>query len=89
MSEVLYIGQVARSSPTRLSLWHFVVSLCLTILCGASPSTARAQSSLPATDFQPGQQFPEVVLPSLKDGQPISITEFSGKKLIFPIFASW
>jgi hypothetical protein len=89
MSAVLYIGQVARSRSTRLSLWHFVVSLCLTILCGVSTSTARAQSSLPATDFHPGQQFPEVVLPSLKDGQPMSITEFRGKKLILQVFASW
>jgi hypothetical protein len=89
MSEVLYIGQVAPFSSTRMSLWHFVASLCLTILCGASPSTARAQSPLPATDFQPGQQFPEVVLPSLKDGQPMSITEFRGKKLILHVFASW
>jgi hypothetical protein len=89
MSAVLYIGQVARSSSTRLSLWHFVVSLCLTILCGASTSTALAQSSLPATGFHPGRQFPEVVLPSLKDGQPMSITEFRGKKLILQVFASW
>jgi len=89
MSEVLSIGQVAPSSFTRLSLWHFVVSLCLTILCGASPSTARAQSSLPAPGFQPGQQFPEVVLPSLEDGQPMSITQFHGKKLILHVFASW
>ena len=89
MLEVLFIGQVARSSFTRLSWWHFVASVCLTILCGASPSTARAQSSLPATDFHPGQQFPEVVLPSLKDGQPMSITEFRGKKLILQVFASW
>ena len=58
MLEVLFIGQVARSSFTRLSWWHFVASVCLTILCGASPSTARAQSSLPAADFQPGQAIP-------------------------------
>jgi len=50
---------------------------------------ACAQSSLPAADFQPGQQFPAIVLPSLKDGQPMSITQFRGKKLILHIFASW
>ena len=90
MSEVLSIGQVAGStSSTRLSLWHFVAALCLTIVYSACPSTARAQSSLPATDFHPGQQFPEVALPSLKDGQPMSITEFRGKELILHVFASW
>jgi len=76
-------------SSTRLALWHLVASLCLTIVCGASTSTARAQSSLPAADFQPGQQFPAIVLPSLKDGQPMSIMQFRGKKLILQVFASW
>jgi hypothetical protein len=79
----------ARSKSSRLALRRLVASLCLTIVCGASSSTTHAQPSGPATGFQPGQKFPEIVLPSLKDGQPMSITQFRGKKLILHIFASW
>ena len=39
--------------------------------------------------FKVGQPFPDIVLPALKNGQPGSVTDFRGQKLILHIFASW
>ena len=33
--------------------------------------------------------FPEIVLPDLYTGEPRSITEFRGKKVLLHVFASW
>jgi hypothetical protein len=40
-------------------------------------------------ELKVGQPFPEIVLPSLEDSRPSSITQFRGQKLIVHIFASW
>jgi hypothetical protein len=66
-----------------------ILPLLVASLFAAIPSTARAQSSLPPVGFHAGQKFPEVVLPSMTDGQPMSVTQFRGKKVILHIFASW
>jgi len=39
--------------------------------------------------FEVGHTFPNLVLPSLEDGQPMSLAQFRGQKLILQIFASW
>ena len=36
-----------------------------------------------------GEPFPNLVLPSIDDGQPRSIAEFRGQKLVLQVFASW
>jgi len=36
-----------------------------------------------------GEAFPLVLLPSLEDGEPVSIAEFKGDKLVLHIWASW
>lgn len=36
-----------------------------------------------------GEPFPSIELPSLRDGKPMSIAHFRGKKVILQIFASW
>ena len=36
-----------------------------------------------------GQPFPDLVLPSINDGQPMSITDFRGQKIVLHVFASW
>jgi hypothetical protein len=38
--------------------------------------------------FAPGTPFPDIVLPSIENGQPTSIADFRGKKVLFHIFAS-
>ncbi len=53
------------------------------------PGNASTQFSLPATQFEVGQVFPDVVLPRLEDGAPGSLAQFRGKKVILHIFGSW
>jgi hypothetical protein len=38
---------------------------------------------------RPGEAYPSLVLPSLADGAPLSITHFRGKKVLLLQFASW
>ncbi len=39
--------------------------------------------------FQVGEAFPDLVLPSLENGRPLSLAHFRGKKIIRHVFASW
>ncbi len=58
----------------------------------ALPCKARAagiNSGPGATQLAVGEMVPNIVLPSLKDGRPVSLGQFRGKKLILHIFASW
>ena len=52
------------------------------------PTMTAAQNS-PGLPFQEGDVFPEIRLPSLKDGSPMSVADFRGQKLVLHIFASW
>ncbi len=36
-----------------------------------------------------GKAFPAIVLASLADGEPMSIRDFRGEKVVLHIFASW
>jgi hypothetical protein len=45
--------------------------------------------SASSAPFQIGQKFPSILLPSLEDGQPLSVQQFHGEKVLLPIFASW
>jgi hypothetical protein len=66
---------------------HFHSSTLLAaIICGTLVSFMTATS---AGELKSGQPFPDLVLPTLKNGEPASLSEFHGKKLILHIFASW
>ena len=39
--------------------------------------------------FSVGEPFPDLVLPSLEDGRPVSIAHFQGTKVVLHVFASW
>ncbi|MFQ5926812.1 MAG: TlpA family protein disulfide reductase [Terriglobia bacterium] len=52
-------------------------------------NTASTEPARPATGFKVGQVFPNLALPSLADGRPLSLADFRGQKLILHIFASW
>ncbi len=54
----------------------------------AAPSPAAAPEPL-TTGLEVGQLFPAIALPSLKDGRPVSIADFRGKKVVLQVFASW
>ncbi len=41
------------------------------------------------TGFQVGEPFPDMLLPSLADGQPRSLADFRGRKVVLHVFASW
>ena len=72
-------------SVARLSI------LTALFLCLPSPLVrdAEAQDDRTSMGFEVGNPFPTLAFPSLEDGQPRSITEFRGKKLILHVFASW
>ena len=42
-----------------------------------------------STGFEVGQLFPDIVLPALDGGRPLSLADFQGRKVILHIFASW
>jgi hypothetical protein len=42
-----------------------------------------------STGFKVGEPFPNLVLPSLANGKPLSLARFRGEKVILHIFASW
>ena len=62
----------------------------MTALLGALVlfSNAGAQLSLPESIAE-GKPFPAVMLPGLADGQPASIADFRGSKVVLHVFASW
>lgn len=41
------------------------------------------------TEVRVGEVYPQIVLPSLIDGKPMSLSDFRGKKIILHQFASW
>lgn len=48
-------------------------------------------TNLEAATFRPvvGEPFPDLELPSLDDGAPLSVSAFRGQKIILHVFASW
>ena len=42
-----------------------------------------------AVSMVAGQPFPDLVLPSMTDGRPMSLSDFRGRKVILQVFASW
>ena len=58
-------------------------------LAGAALALAVTPASSMPPPFPVGRPFPTILLPSIADGSPSSITDFRGKKLVLHIFASW
>lgn len=56
---------------------------------GATPMTTSAQAGLPPSGFEVGEPFPALAFPSAEDGEPISLADFRGHKVIVHVFASW
>lgn len=62
--------------------------ILLTLTCGwlatlATPIHAEVYS--PRT----GQPHPDFTLPSVADGEPVSLSQFRGKKVLLIHFSSW
>jgi hypothetical protein len=45
--------------------------------------------SLPGASFEVGKPFPLITLPAAQDGQPMSVNDFRGRKMLLHLFASW
>ena len=57
---------------------------------GASLVWVRpALAQLPPLGIKVGDRFPEVPLMRATDGSIVSISDFSGQKLVLHVFASW
>lgn len=67
-----------------MNVQHTAVALVIT-----GSAMLRGGTSAQSPQFEVGQPFPDIVLPSLEDGRPVSIADFRGKKLILHVFASW
>ena len=54
---------------------------------------AMGACAAPAMGEQPslnvGDPFPQLFLPSLDDGRPMSIADFRGERVVLHVFASW
>lgn len=62
--------------------------LLLTVTCGwcaALVAPIHAESYSPRV----GQPHPDFTLPSLADGEPVSLSQFRGRKVLLIHFASW
>ena len=59
-----------------------LAGLALGLIVCAAPATATPP-------LEVGQPFPDLVLPALADGQPLSIADYRGKKVVLLVFASW
>lgn len=46
---------------------------------------ARAEPYAPRV----GQRHPDVMLPTISDGKPVSLSQYRGKKVLLIHFASW
>ena len=51
--------------------------------------SALQREGIPAGGLGIGDTFPDVVLPAVSDGQPMSVGGFRGEKLFLHLFASW
>ena len=52
-------------------------------------SFTSAVRATPRHPFVAGDPFPSLSLPDLKNGRPVSLSEFRGRKLVLHVFASW
>ena len=63
--------------------------LFLFALAAMAISLGEALAKPSSTGFKIGEPFPDLVLPSLEDGKPLSLDRLRGQKVILHIFASW
>jgi len=68
----------------RRSLLAFVALASMLL---APPAGRSATAAPPKLEI--GQPFPNLVLPAMDDGRPLSIVDFRGEKVVLHVFASW
>ena len=77
--------------PRRRRRYGPAAAACAILLLSTAPGqgVAGRASVAKGYDLQVGQPFPDIRLPSLADGRPLSIRDLRGKKTLLMIFASW
>ena len=60
----------------------------LIFMFGALVSLTFA-TTLSAKELVIGEAFPNISLPSLEEGEPLSISDFRGEKVLLHVWASW
>ena len=75
-------GAVTMVHPGGVTMIHRLITPCILSLALAAPAVAGEKLAV-------GLPFPDLTLPALEDGKPVSIRDFRGQKLILHIFASW
>jgi hypothetical protein len=58
-------------------------------LVGVGVLLCVAPAGAGIVDLTAGRAVPDIVLPSLDDGRPLSLTDYRGKKVVLHVFASW
>jgi len=62
------------------------IATCLS-LAGLTAAASPAWAQQP--EIVEGEPFPEIVLPDMETGEPASIRDFRGQKVVLHVFASW
>ena len=57
--------------------------------CAGLVIAAVGTAAPEAPVLEAGRPFPDLVLPALTDGRPVSIRDFLGEKIVLHVFASW
>ncbi len=59
--------------------------LVASALLPAGPNAVASSMGM----LEVGKPFPDLVLPALDDGRPLSVADYRGEKLVLHVFASW
>lgn len=65
------------------------VNAALVLLLGLTGAAIAQPGAIEATAVQVGEPFPVLELPRLADGQPDSLANYRGQKVLLHVFASW
>lgn len=79
----------ARTGPLPDRSGPMAALLAAAAILGGPVVSAEAQVDPPPTGFEVGEPFPVIALPGLEDGEPRSIADFRGHRVILHVFASW
>jgi hypothetical protein len=64
---------------------HSLITAALVLMATSQSVGAQTAAYRPEV----GQSHPEIVLPSIDSRQPVSLSQFRGKKVLLIHFASW
>ena len=73
-----------RLTTRNAAAWWTALAIVALAAVGADSMAAPSGPMLEA-----GRPFPDLVLPALADGRPVSIRDFLGEKVVLHVFASW